>query len=84
VAATAASGVLGFKMAQKPTSPAAGATEPSRETAPSVASAQRQLRVVQWAIPALTGAILVVSARMGEQQRPGQVTSGILSRLFPD
>jgi hypothetical protein len=84
VAATATAGVLGSNVARQIPSPAAGATEPSADTPPAVASAQRQLRVVQWAIPALTGAILVVSARMGEQQRPGEVTAGLLSRILPD
>jgi hypothetical protein len=28
--------------------------------------------------------VLVVNARMGEQQRPAQVTKGILGRLLPD
>jgi hypothetical protein len=32
---------------------------------------------------ALTGAVLVLNARMGEQQRPAQVTSGLLGRLQP-
>jgi hypothetical protein len=43
-----------------------------------VARAQRQLTVLQWVIPVLTGAVLVVDARMGEQQRPTQVTQGLL------
>jgi hypothetical protein len=34
-------------------------------------------------IPALTGGVLVVNARMGEQQRPIQVTGGLLGRLNP-
>jgi hypothetical protein len=48
-----------------------------------VAKAQRQLKVLQWMIPALTGAVLVLNARMGEQQRPAQVTAGLLGRLRP-
>jgi hypothetical protein len=34
-------------------------------------------------IPVLTGAVLVVSARMGEQQRLTQVAGGLLGRLRP-
>jgi hypothetical protein len=30
-----------------------------------------------------TGAVLVVNARMGGQQRPAQVTGGLLGRLRP-
>ena len=45
--------------------------------------AQRQLTALQWVIPVLTGAVLVVNARMGEQQRPTQVTGGLVRRLLP-
>jgi hypothetical protein len=34
--------------------------------------------VLQWAIPALTGATLAVNAHMGEQQRPQNVATGLL------
>ena len=34
-------------------------------------------------IPILTGAILIVNACMGEQQRPAQVTGGLFQRLLP-
>ncbi len=52
-------------------------------TPPDVAQAQRQLDVVQWIIPALTGAMLVLNALMGEQQRPKEVFRGIAARLSP-
>ena len=45
-----------------------------------MASSQRQMKLLQWAIPALTGALVVVTAYMGEQQKPGQVFRGMLSR----
>ena len=38
---------------------------------------------LQRAIPTLTGAVLVVNAPMGEQQRPAPLTGGLLSRLQP-
>ena len=44
---------------------------------PGVVRAQRQLTALQWVIPALTGAVLAVNARMGEQQRPTQATQGL-------
>ena len=82
--ATVWSGVLGSKMAAAENDFAArGSTEPSSLTPTDVARAQRGLRPLQWAIPALTGALLVMSARMGEQQRPGEVASGVLGRLLP-
>jgi hypothetical protein len=45
---------------------------------------ERRLRVVQWMVPALTGAMVVLDALMGEQQRPNQVARGTLDRLLPD
>jgi hypothetical protein len=48
-----------------------------------VAKAQRQLKVLQGAIPTLTGAVLILNARVGEQQRPAQITGGLLGRLRP-
>ncbi len=62
---------------------ASSGVEPSSETPPDVAKAQSQLRVLQWVIPALTGVVLVANARMGEQQRPKEVVSGLVSRLNP-
>ena len=44
--------------------------------------AQQQLKYLQWGIPILTGAMLVLNARMGEQQRPTQVSGGLFRRLL--
>ena len=46
-----------------------GTTEPSPTASPELATAQKQLKIVQWAIPALTGVLVVVGAVHGEQQR---------------
>lgn len=62
---------------------AEGGAEPSERTPPEVASAQRQLRYLQWAIPALTGTLVVLDAVMGEQQKPTEVARGAISRLNP-
>jgi len=59
------------------------APPPTPTTPEEVARAQRQLTALQWVIPILTGAVLVVNARMGEQQRPGQVSKGLVRRLLP-
>ena len=83
LAATAWSRVLGAKLDQAGEVPVEGSTDPSGDTPDDVAKAQRQLKVLQWVIPALTGAVLVLNARMGEQQRPAQVTGGLLGRLRP-
>ena len=83
LAATAWSRALGAKLDQASEVPVEGSTEPSAATSEDVVKAQRQLKVLQWVIPALTGAVLVLNARMGEQQRPAQVTGGLLGRLRP-
>jgi hypothetical protein len=81
LAATAWSRALGAKLEEAGEVPVEGGTDPSTDTPEDVAKAQRQLKVLQWVIPALTGAVLVLNARMGEQQRPAQVTGGLLGRL---
>ena len=83
LAATAWSRALGAKLEEAGEVPVQGGTDPSADTPEDVAKAQRQLKVLQWVIPALTGAVLVVNARMGEQQRPAQVAGGLLGRLRP-
>jgi hypothetical protein len=83
LAATAWSRTLGAKLDQAGEIPVEGGTDPSIDTPEDVAKAQRQLKVLQWVIPALTGAVLVLNARMGEQQRPAQVSGGLLGRLRP-
>jgi hypothetical protein len=83
LAATAYSRVLGQKVMNAGTPPVQGATEPVASTPEGVAAAQRQLKALQWAIPLLTGALVVVNARMGEQQRPQNVVAGVLHRLNP-
>jgi hypothetical protein len=83
LAATAWSRALGAKLDQAGDVPVEGGTDPSIDTPQDVAKAQRQLKVLQWVIPALTGAVLVLNAHMGEQQRPAQVTGGLLGRLRP-
>jgi len=83
LAATAWSRALGAKLNQAGEVPVEGGTDPSGHTPEDVAKTQRQLKVLQWVIPALTGAVLILNARMGEQQRPAQVTGGLLSRLRP-
>jgi uncharacterized membrane protein len=80
---TAYARVLGKKLERASDVPVEGGTTPSPTTPDQVTRAQRQLTVLQWVIPALTGALLVVNARMGEQQRPTRVTKGLVRRLLP-
>ena len=80
---TAYARVLGKRLESAGDVPVEGGTTPNPATPDKVARAQRQLTALQWVIPALTGALLVVNARMGEQQRPTQVTKGLVRRLLP-
>ncbi len=80
---TGYSRLLGQRIADRPGVPVEAGTEPTVATSPEVASAQKQLKILQWVIPALTGALIVVSAYAGEQQRPGAIKAGVLDRLNP-
>ena len=78
LATTAWSRMLGAKLEQADGAPVEDGTTPTSGTPTQAAKAQRQLTVLQWAIPALTGATLAVNAHMGEQQRPQNVATGLL------
>jgi hypothetical protein len=80
LAVTAYSRMLGKKLEAAEGQPVEGATEPASETADVASAAQRQLRVCQWVIPALTGGLVVLNALHGEQQRPSQQLPGLLAR----
>jgi hypothetical protein len=80
--ATAYSRVLGKKVSEHRDVPAASGTTPTAGTPGHVANAQRQLTVLQWTVPALTGALVVVSSFAGEQQRASEVTEGVHRRIF--
>jgi hypothetical protein len=80
---TAYSRVLGKKVSQHADVPAASGTEPTTTTPREVAAAQRQLKALQWAVPALTGTLVVISSYAGEQQRYSEVKKGVLARLTP-
>jgi hypothetical protein len=81
LAATGYSRLLGRKVAKEPSVPALAGTEPAASTPDEVAKAQKQLSALQWAVPALTGALIVVSSLAGEQQRASEVKKGILTRF---
>lgn len=75
------SGRLGAKVAEAGQAHAQAATTPSSSTPSETAGAQQQLQALQWAIPVLTGAIMVLGSQQGEQQRPTQVLRGLASRV---
>jgi hypothetical protein len=73
---------LGAKVAKAADqAPAKGATEPSEETPEDIAAAQRQLKVIQWATPVLTGAIVALGAQQGEMQRPRAQVSQLIDKI---
>ncbi len=72
---------LGKKVAEHGNVPVEDGTTPSEMTPEPVAKAQRQLTALQWVVPAVTGALVVVSAFAGEQQRPQSVIRGLAHRL---
>ncbi|MGY5885593.1 hypothetical protein [Modestobacter lacusdianchii] len=74
---TAYSRVLGKVVSQGGATPSKRATKPSKRARGEIAAAQERLDQLQWVVPALTGALVVVSSYAGEQQRPSEVLRGI-------
>ncbi len=70
-AASVVGGLAGGRILQHSQEGAQGTTEPGAGSSSQLASAQRVEKVTQWAIPLLTGVMLVLGAQQGEQQRPG-------------
>ena len=86
VAALAATGyarVLGQRVMNAGSPPAADGTTPAGGTPPDVAAALKQLSVLQWVIPAITGTMIALSAKMSEDYRPAAQSEGLLQRLNP-
>lgn len=88
-AALAATGyvrVLGKKIdadvAKKPLSTAEDSADvASSHSLPGDAdSAQRQMRILQWSLPALTAGLEILNAQQGEQQRPNEQLRGFTQR----
>jgi hypothetical protein len=77
---TAYSRVLGQRISAEGGTPSKSGTKPSKRAKSDVAVAQAQLDQLQWVIPALTGALVVVSSYAGEQQRPSEVARGIAEK----
>lgn len=77
VGLTAYSGVLGSQVAKAGQVPAEGAVTPSGQTPDDVAKAMKQLRLVQFAIPAVAGLLVALGAQQGEQQKPEEQRKGL-------
>jgi hypothetical protein len=69
---TAYSGLLGAKLSRAADVETEGGTVPAGTTPDDVAQTQQRLRILQWITPVLTGALVMLGAQQGEQQRPGQ------------
>ena len=78
---TAYSRALGKKVSKETDVPVESGTQPAVQTPPDVAKAQQQLALLQWAVPALTGALVGVSSFAGEQERASEVKEGVAGRL---
>jgi hypothetical protein len=67
--ASVAGGLAGSAILKHSKEGAPGVTEPDATNSKELATAQRVEKITQWAIPALTGVLLVLGAQQGEQQR---------------
>lgn len=80
IASTVYSGVLGAHLATETDTQVEAATVPAPQTPSKVARTQQQLRVLQWVTPALTGALIVLGAQQGEQQKPAEIVKGVAAK----
>lgn len=63
--------------------PVRDATTPAAGTPREAAEAQRSLTALQWVVPATTGALVVLNAKAGEQQRPGAILRDAIRTQVP-
>ncbi len=77
---TAYSRALGQKVNSADNPKARSGTKPTKLTKAEIADALDQLDRLQWVVPALTGALVVVSSYAGEQQRASEVIKGIAEK----
>ncbi len=79
LAATAYARVLGKKVELASSTDPADAAKAQQHPV-DLDKARRQLATAQWAVPALTGCLVVLNALHGEQQRPGEQMPGMWER----
>ncbi len=82
IVSTAYSGILGAQLAHEPRASVDAATVPNSSTPEHVARSQQQLRILQWVTPVLTGALIVLGAQQGEQQKPTEILKGVASKTI--
>lgn len=73
------SAFLGTRIAKHAGEGAEGVTEAGAGSSDELSFVQRQQKVLQWVLPALTGVLVVLAAQQGEQQRPA---AGFLQRTL--
>ena len=76
-AVTLYAGLLGSKVEKLAGEGAEGATESKPGASEELQSAQKQLKILQWAIPVFAGWVIVLGAKHGEMQRPKNVFKGL-------
>ncbi|MFF3951300.1 hypothetical protein OG937_01895 [Streptomyces sp. NBC_00510] len=81
LAATAYSRVLGKKLELASSTRSEDAEKAAKHPI-ETDKAQRHLAVMQWAVPALTGGLLILNAVHNEQQRPSQQVQGMWQRAL--
>ena len=64
-AATLYAGILGTKISKHADAGGEGVTEPNPDAPDELIAVQRQQKVLQWVLPALTGALIVLGAQQG-------------------
>ncbi|MFF3349394.1 hypothetical protein [Streptomyces sp. NPDC002779] len=79
LAATAYARILGKKV-ELASSTDPDSTEKAAKHPIDLDKARRQLATAQWAVPALTGCLVVLNALHGEQQRPSEQMPGMWER----
>lgn len=70
-------GILGKKVEKLADEGARGATEPNPAASDELKAAQQQLKLLQWAIPAFAGTVIILGAKHGEMQRTKNVFQGL-------
>ncbi|WP_246262878.1 hypothetical protein [Arthrobacter mobilis] len=76
-AVTLYAGLVGQKVAKLSHEGAQGATEPGAGSSEELAKAQKQLKMLQWAVPFFAGWVIILGAKQGEMQRVENVALGL-------
>jgi len=81
VGATAYAAWLGQQTADDSDPPVPPEDAAEAVTSDASDGVKRRLALLQWVVPALTGTLVVLNAKMGEQQRPQNVVQGVVERF---